>query len=93
MPKRIRYAMCNEAFEQTPLAAVCKTLREIGYEGIEIAPFTLAPDPLDITAAQRREYADIIRSEGLTFVGLRRACTLRAPTAPCAKRAGGTSKT
>jgi sugar phosphate isomerase/epimerase len=70
MPKRIRYAMCNEAFEQTPLAAVCKTLREIGYEGIEIAPFTLAPDPLDITAAQRREYADIIRSEGLTFVGL-----------------------
>jgi D-psicose/D-tagatose/L-ribulose 3-epimerase len=70
MPQPIRHAMCNEAFEQTPFAEVCKTLRSIGYEGVEIAPFTLAPDPVDITAAQRREYSDIIRSEGLTFVGL-----------------------
>jgi D-psicose/D-tagatose/L-ribulose 3-epimerase len=62
--------MCNEAFEQTPLVEVCKTLRAIGYEGIEIAPFTLAPDPVDISPSQRREYADIIQSEGLTFVGL-----------------------
>jgi sugar phosphate isomerase/epimerase len=62
--------MCNEAFEQTPFAEVCKTLRSIGYEGIEIAPFTLAPDPLDISASQRREYANIMRSEGLSFVGL-----------------------
>ncbi len=67
---KIRHAMCNEAFEQTPLVEVCRTLKNIGYEGIEIAPFTLAPDPAGITAAQRREYADIIRSEGLTFVGL-----------------------
>jgi sugar phosphate isomerase/epimerase len=62
--------MCNEAFEQTPFAEVCRTLRTIGYEGIEIAPFTLAPDPVDITPAQRAEYAGIMRSEGLTFVGL-----------------------
>jgi D-psicose/D-tagatose/L-ribulose 3-epimerase len=62
--------MCNEAFEQAPFVEVCQTLRSIGYEGIEISPFTLAPDPVEIPAAQRREYADIMRSEGLTFVGL-----------------------
>ncbi len=62
--------MCNEAFEQTPFVDVCRTLRGIGYEGIEIAPFTMAPDPVEITPAQRREYADIMHSEGLTFVGL-----------------------
>ncbi len=62
--------MCNEAFEQTPFAEVCRTLKSIGYEGIEIAPFTLAPDPVEITAGQRRQFADIIRSEGLAFVGL-----------------------
>jgi len=62
--------MCNEAFEKTPFADVCRTLRGIGYEGIEISPFTLAPDPVDITPAQRREYAEIMQSEGLTFVGL-----------------------
>lgn len=62
--------MCNEAFEQMPLVEVCRILREIGYEGIEIAPFTLASTPGEISAEQRREYADIIKSEGLTFVGL-----------------------
>ena len=39
-------------------------------KGIEISPFTLAPDPIDITPEHRREYAGIIRSEGLSFVGL-----------------------
>jgi D-psicose/D-tagatose/L-ribulose 3-epimerase len=62
--------MCNEAFEQTPFQSVCKTLRAAGYEGIEISPFTLAASPGDISPDQRREYADIMKSEGLTFVGL-----------------------
>jgi D-psicose/D-tagatose/L-ribulose 3-epimerase len=70
MSKPIRHAMCNEAFGATPFAEACRTLRTAGYEGIEIAPFTLAPDPAEITAAQRREYRDIMRSEGLEFVGL-----------------------
>jgi D-psicose/D-tagatose/L-ribulose 3-epimerase len=70
MSQPIRYAMCNEAFEQTPFAEVCKTLRGIGYEGIEIAPFTLAPTPAEISPAQRREYADIMKSQGLAFVAL-----------------------
>jgi D-psicose/D-tagatose/L-ribulose 3-epimerase len=70
MSEPIRHAMCNEAFEQTPFQSVCKTLRAAGYEGIEISPFTLAASPGDISPDQRREYADIMKSEGLTFVGL-----------------------
>lgn len=62
--------MCNEAFEKWPFADVCKAMRKAGYTGIEIAPFTLAEDPVQVTAAQRSEYRDIIRSEGLTFAGL-----------------------
>lgn len=65
-----RHAMCNEAFGHAPLAEVCRRLKRTGYEGIEIAPFTLAESPAQITAAQRREYRDTIRSEGLEFVGL-----------------------
>jgi len=45
-------------------------MRRIGYTGIEISPFTLAERPGDISSAQRREYRDIIQSEGLRFVGL-----------------------
>src|ERR1035441_10568818 len=70
MPHCFRHAMCNEAFEGLPFAAMCKAIRKAGYTGIEIAPFTLAEKPADIAAAQRREYREIIQSEGLTFAGL-----------------------
>jgi sugar phosphate isomerase/epimerase len=70
MPHRFRHSMCNEAFEGWPLAKTCQAIRRAGYTGIEIAPFTLAEKPADITAAARREYREIIRSEGLSFVGL-----------------------
>ncbi len=66
----LKHAMCNEAFEGTPLAGQCRTLKAAGYAGIEIAPFTLAPDPRDISAEQRSEYRRTIRDEGLEFVGL-----------------------
>jgi len=65
-----RHAMCNEAFEGRPFAGTCRAIRAAGYSGIEIAPFTLAGDPREITAAGRREYRDIIVSEGLAFAGL-----------------------
>jgi D-psicose/D-tagatose/L-ribulose 3-epimerase len=65
-----RHSTCNEAFEKWSFADACKAIRKIGYTGIEIAPFTLAERPTDVTAAQRRECRDIMQSEGLTFVGL-----------------------
>jgi D-psicose/D-tagatose/L-ribulose 3-epimerase len=65
-----RHAICNEAFENYDFREACKIIRSAGYTGIEIAPFTLAADPLDISAAQRAEYRRIMSDEGLTFVGL-----------------------
>src|SRR5258707_3493386 len=65
-----RHSICNEAFEKWPFADACQAIRKIGYSGVEIAPFTLAERPSDISAAQRSEYRDIMRGEGLTFVGL-----------------------
>ncbi len=70
MPYPFRYAMCNEAFERRPFAEVCKILRATGYDGIELAPFTLGDDPLALRAADRRELRDIMIGEGLQFVGL-----------------------
>lgn len=65
-----RHSICNEAFDKWPFADACKAIRKAGYTGIEIAPFTLAETPGEITAARRAEYREIIRSEGLTFAGL-----------------------
>jgi D-psicose/D-tagatose/L-ribulose 3-epimerase len=67
---QFRHATCNEAFEGWEFRKACQTIRSIGYTGIEIAPFTLAADPLDITPEQRSEYRRIISGEGLTFAGL-----------------------
>jgi D-psicose/D-tagatose/L-ribulose 3-epimerase len=65
-----RHAICNEAFEKWDFAESCRVMKRLGYQGIEIAPFTLAEDPVDLTAERRREVRDIIESEGLRFVGL-----------------------
>ncbi len=70
MPHPFRQAVCNELFEQRPLQEVCRAIRRIGYDGIEIAPFTLGEKPSDISAESRRETRRIIAEEGLSFAGL-----------------------
>lgn len=65
-----RQSICNEAFDKWPFADACKAIRQAGYTGIEIAPFTLAETPDEITPQQRAEFRGIIASEGLSFVGL-----------------------
>ena len=67
---QFKHSMCNETFEGRTFADTCKAIRKAGYTGIEVAPFTLSEDPNAIPARKRREYASMIRSEGLTFVGL-----------------------
>jgi D-psicose/D-tagatose/L-ribulose 3-epimerase len=65
-----RHSICNEAFEKWPFADACRAIREIGYTGIEIAPFTLAERPSDIEPGRRAELRGAMASEGLEFVGL-----------------------
>jgi sugar phosphate isomerase/epimerase len=66
----MKFALCNEMFEAEPMAEVCSTIRKLGYHGIEIAPFTLAPSAEEITVEQRRETRRIIEDAGLQTVGL-----------------------
>jgi len=70
MPHRFRHAICNEIFDGWEFAATCRAIRQAGYDGIEIAPFTLAEDPSTIVPARRREYRDMLASEGLQLAGL-----------------------
>lgn len=70
MSFRFRHSICNEVFEKWDFAESCKAIKKAGYEGIEIAPFTLNEYPATITQEQRREYRKIMAGEGLAFVGL-----------------------
>jgi sugar phosphate isomerase/epimerase len=66
----MRFALCNEMFEKRPLAEVCRIVKGLGYHGIEIAPFTLAPSALDVSARLRRDVRKTIVDRGLKCVGL-----------------------
>jgi sugar phosphate isomerase/epimerase len=64
------YAICNETFEGWDHATVCQTVAGLGYKGIELAPFTLAPRITDVTAEQRRRLRQQAEDSGLAIVGL-----------------------
>src|SRR3954454_2616598 len=70
MSSFFRQAICNDVFKDWQFEDACKAIRAAGYTGIEIAPFTLAEDPATVTAAERREYKQMMADQGLTFVGL-----------------------
>src|SRR5438045_7931145 len=70
MSYHFHQAICNEAFEKFSFADACRAIRKVGYEGIEIAPFTLAENPATIPPSKRDEYRSIMDAEGLRFVGL-----------------------
>jgi len=66
----MRFAFCNEGFEDTPWPAVCSTLGEAGYSGVELAPFTLADHVQDLSARARADIRAAAREAGVEIVGL-----------------------
>jgi sugar phosphate isomerase/epimerase len=70
MSYRFEHAICNEVYGLQPFADVCRDVKAAGYDGIEIAPFTLAESPAAIAPETRRECRERIIGEGLRFVGL-----------------------
>jgi sugar phosphate isomerase/epimerase len=70
VPPGYRFAICNELFEKQALADVCRIVRQLGYDGFEIAPFTLAEDPASLSPELRSEIRKTIAGEGLEFAGL-----------------------
>jgi sugar phosphate isomerase/epimerase len=66
----MRFAICNELFEPAPLAEVARTCAALGYEGLELAPFTLGREPAELSATQRRQLRHEVEDAGLKVVGL-----------------------
>ena len=72
----MRLAICNETFEPWttekgfPFERVFDFVKEIGYSGVEIAPFTLAGDVRQIGSAQRSEVRRQAERTGLEITGL-----------------------
>jgi sugar phosphate isomerase/epimerase len=66
----MRYAICNETFEGWDHRRVCEFVAGLGYQGLEIAPFTLAARIADVSPERRRELRRQAEDCGLTLLGL-----------------------
>ncbi|MES2464160.1 MAG: sugar phosphate isomerase/epimerase family protein [Armatimonadota bacterium] len=69
-----RFAICNETWGDLPLAETCRRIAAAGYDGVEIAPFTLAKEfgkPANqLTPAERQQIRHDAESAGLRIAGL-----------------------
>jgi sugar phosphate isomerase/epimerase len=66
----MRYAICNETFENWDHARICRLVANLGYKGLEMAPFTLAPRITDVSADKRGELRRQAEEAGLQIIGL-----------------------
>lgn len=69
-PFEWRFAICNEIMRDWPWEKQCSFAAEVGYQGIEIAPFTLAESVEEILPAQRAEMRAVAERAGIQIVGL-----------------------
>src|SRR6185437_2695517 len=66
----MKVALCNEVLGGMPLEAQCELAARLGYDGLEIAPFTLAGSPERIDAAEAGRLRGVVESSGLVVTGL-----------------------
>ena len=66
----MKFALCNETYGNWDFNATCDHIAKSGYDGVEIAPFTLKEDPRDITEKEAENFGNQAKSAGLEVVGL-----------------------
>ena len=66
----MRIALCNEVLAPWPFARQCEWAAALGYEGLELAPFTLGDDAWKLPAAQRAALRRAASDAGIAISGL-----------------------
>jgi sugar phosphate isomerase/epimerase len=73
----MRIALCNEVIAAMPFERQCAFARSVGYDAIEMAPFTLTDDPARLPAARAAEWRRAATDSGISITSLH--YLLRAP--------------
>lgn len=66
----MKFAICNETFDQWKQDDVFACIAELGYQGVEIAPFTIAHDVREIPHEGRLRLRKLAEQNGVTVTGL-----------------------
>ena len=66
----MRLSLCNEVVRELPFERQCALAASLGYQGLEIAPFTFGPDGWRMSPARRSEIRRMASDAGLQVSGL-----------------------
>jgi D-psicose/D-tagatose/L-ribulose 3-epimerase len=66
----VKFALCNEVLRTIPFEQQCKAAADLGFDGLEVAPFTLAEDPMRMSDAQAVQFRKTANDHGLQICGL-----------------------
>jgi sugar phosphate isomerase/epimerase len=66
----IKVSICNELFQGWPIDRVFEYAAQLGYDGVEIAPYTLADSVTEIPTKERKAIRHAAEDNGIEIVGL-----------------------
>lgn len=66
----MKLSLCNEVIRELPFERQCVLAAELGYAGLEIAPFTLAEEAWSAPQAQRAAWRRALSDAGIKTSGL-----------------------
>lgn len=66
----MRFAVCQELYENIDWATQCRLIAEAGYTGIEVAPFTISSDLASVPDSVFQQMKDEAARHGLEVIGL-----------------------
>ncbi len=66
----MKLSLCNEVLAGLALERQCEVAAALGYDGLEIAPFTLAEHPERIDSPEAARIRGVVESFGLVVTGL-----------------------
>lgn len=69
--------LCNEVIADRPFAAQCDLAAKLGYDGLEVSPFTLGDEPHRLTSEERQALRRAASDAGIVITGLH--YLMRAP--------------
>lgn len=67
---QMKFAICNEIFQGWKIEDVFAHCAHLGYDGVEIAPFTLANSVTEISGNARRQIRQSAEREGVQIAGI-----------------------
>lgn len=66
----VELSLCNEVLREFPFSEQCRLARDFGYDGLEIAPFTLDENPHRIPIEKMRQFSNVAADSGISITSL-----------------------